>query len=265
MLPIAFGIAAAYTAPATLPARAASVCMSAQVVNAPASATESERLSNEVAAFQAKTAPLLAQLRFDAARDSLARELAAREEAATLASTKSELLALSRSLERGAVEDADGHARVAELVARLERCNAVTRPLDSPLLSGRWQLAYTTSRSILGLDRRSKPVGPILQTLDVPTLTARNDETLRWGSRRFRRLGIRMKRFVEAELQPMSASKVAVQFKRFGVGPLRIPAPAKARGELDTTYLDDTLRISRGDKGNLFVLFRVSADSSRSA
>ena len=28
------------------------------------------------------------------------------------------------------------------------------------------------------------------------------------------------------------------------------------RGELDTTYLDETLRVSRGDKGNLFVLTR---------
>ncbi len=30
------------------------------------------------------------------------------------------------------------------------------------------------------------------------------------------------------------------------------------RGELDTTFLDETLRISRGDKGNLFVLTRDS-------
>jgi hypothetical protein len=31
---------------------------------------------------------------------------------------------------------------------------------------------------------------------------------------------------------------------------------ARCRGELDTTYLDGTLRVSRGDKGNLFVLTR---------
>ena len=31
-------------------------------------------------------------------------------------------------------------------------------------------------------------------------------------------------------------------------------APAAAAGELAVTYLDEDLRISRGDKGNLFVL-----------
>jgi len=40
---------------------------------------------------------------------------------------------------------------------------------------------------------------------------------------------------------------------------LRVPAPASARGVLETTFLDDSLRVSRGDKGNLFVLVRVGA------
>lgn len=40
---------------------------------------------------------------------------------------------------------------------------------------------------------------------------------------------------------------------------LQIPvkAPNTARGELETTYLDEDLRISRGDKGNLFILKMV--------
>jgi hypothetical protein len=33
-----------------------------------------------------------------------------------------------------------------------------------------------------------------------------------------------------------------------------VTAPASARGELEITYLDEDLRISRGNKGNLFVL-----------
>ena len=56
---------------------------------------------------------------------------------------------------------------------------------------------------------------------------------------------------------PMSASKVAVRFRKFGLGPLRVKAPSSATGELDTTYLDETLRVSRGDKGSLFVLERA--------
>ena len=101
-----------------------------------------------------------------------------------------------------------------------------------------------------------KPIGPIYQTLDTSNLRARNDETVRLSFRRVPWLAFRFKRFVEADLEPLTPSKVKVQFTRFGIGPLRIPAPKRARGELDTTYLDDTLRISRGDKGNLFILFR---------
>ncbi|XVF00724.1 hypothetical protein REPUB_Repub04eG0026100 [Reevesia pubescens] len=36
-----------------------------------------------------------------------------------------------------------------------------------------------------------------------------------------------------------------------------IEAPGRARGELEITYLDEELRISRGDKGNLFILKMV--------
>lgn len=62
---------------------------------------------------------------------------------------------------------------------------------------------------------------------------------------------------VRAELSPTSASAVDVQFIEFKVGPLKIKAPETARGALDTTYLDEDLRVSRGDKGNLFVLVKA--------
>lgn len=46
-----------------------------------------------------------------------------------------------------------------------------------------------------------------------------------------------------------------VQFKEFKIlGLIPVKAPASAAGELDITYLDDELRISRGNRNNLFVL-----------
>lgn len=51
------------------------------------------------------------------------------------------------------------------------------------------------------------------------------------------------------------AVSACVQFKEFKLlGLLPVKAPASAAGELEITYLDDDLRISRGNRGNLFVL-----------
>eukprot|EP00955_Chlamydomonas_euryale_P089840 364496-Chlamydomonas_euryale.AAC.24 len=60
---------------------------------------------------------------------------------------------------------------------------------------------------------------------------------------------------VSAQLEPVNEKKVKVQFKEFKIlGVIPVKAPETARGELTITYLDDDLRVSRGDKGNLFVL-----------
>ena len=151
--------------------------------------------------------------------------------------------------------DTERRAAVLECIEEVEALNPTPRPLATPeLLSGCWQLVYTTSDSILGTARQ-RPFKPdytrILQSINAEKLAAKNEEWV---------LGGLLKNQVRAELTPRDDGKtVDVQFKRFGIGWLRVPAPASARGVLETTFLDDSLRISRGDKGNLFCLVRVGA------
>lgn len=158
------------------------------------------------------------------------------------------MLEALKGLGRGADASQEDKARVEKLASALERENP-TSPKDvlGPRLSAKWKLEYTTSNSILGTSRPPflRPFGPIYQTIDAESLRARNQETAPFFNA------------VEADLTPISKTKVAVQFKTFYLlGLIPVQAPPSARGTLDVTYLDEDLRVSRGDKGNLFILSR---------
>lgn len=161
---------------------------------------------------------------------------------------KAELLDLIRPVQRGVIATDDDKAAIDKAACQLEKLNPTPNCLTSELLNGKWELLYTTSESILKSKNPPflRPWGAIYQLLDNTTLTARNVETAPFFNQVF------------AELTPKSKNAVVVQFKQFKLfGLVPITAPPTARGELTITYLDDDLRVSRGDKGNLFVLRMV--------
>ena len=204
---------------------------------------------------------------------------------------KQELLSVVEASQRGA--DESQNDRMGTLFAELEGLNPTTEPLTSGELKGDWELLWTTSASILGLGRppffRPAQDQPILQYLDPAGGVARNLEFTPLGPNR-----------VDAEILPLGPEQreafvsrlddfllfkqgaeespggtylprveglekttVGVRFKVFTLfGLLPIQAPASATGILQVTYLDDELRLSRGDRGNLFVLRKVSSDMS---
>lgn len=84
------------------------------------------------------------------------------------------------------------------------------------------------------------------QAINADTLRAQNMESWPFFNQ------------VTADLTPLNAKKVAVKFDCFRIaGLIPVKAPGRARGELEITYLDEDLRVSRGDKGNLFILKMV--------
>lgn len=110
----------------------------------------------------------------------------------------------------------------------------------------------TTSNSIAG---KTKPKllqteTPPEQMIDVENGKALNAQYV---------LGVRNS--VQADITPMTNNKVKVLFKVFSVGPISFKADGERfKGELSVTYLDDDMRISRGDQGNAFVLLRESVE-----
>ncbi|KAM7470381.1 hypothetical protein LguiA_008564 [Lonicera macranthoides] len=157
---------------------------------------------------------------------------------------KEELLEAIAPLDRGAEATPEDQERVDRIARKLEAVNPTKEPLKSDLLNGKWELIYTTSKSILQIERpkilRSRAN---FQAINADTLRAQNMESFPFFNQ------------VTADLTPLNAKKVAVKFDYFKIGGLiPIKAPGRARGELEITYLDEELRVSRGDKGNLFIL-----------
>ncbi|KAK4341290.1 hypothetical protein RND71_039791 [Anisodus tanguticus] len=160
---------------------------------------------------------------------------------------KQELLEAIAPLDRGAEATPQDQEIIDQIARKLEVCNPTKEPLKSSLLNGKWELIYTTSKSILQTQRPKILRSRVnYQAINVDTLRTQNME----GSPFFNQ--------VTADLTPLNARKVVVKFDYFKIaGLIPIKAPGRARGELEITYLDEELRVSRGDLGNLFILKMV--------
>ncbi|KAL1557783.1 putative plastid-lipid-associated protein 4, chloroplastic [Salvia divinorum] len=157
---------------------------------------------------------------------------------------KLELLEAIEPLDRGAEATPEDQQLIDQIARKLEAANPTKEPLKSDLLNGKWELIYTTSQSILQTTRpkllRSRRN---FQAINADILRAQNMESAPFFNQ------------VTADLTPLNPKKVAVKFDYFKIGGLiPVKAPETAVGELEITYLDQELRVSRGDKGNLFVL-----------
>ena len=82
-------------------------------------------------------------------------------------STVLQLLEAIKPTKRGLAASNEDKQKIEELARALERSNPTPNPLASELLSGQWELQYTTSDSILGTNKPPflRPGGPIYQVI----------------------------------------------------------------------------------------------------
>jgi PAP_fibrillin len=202
-------------------------------------------------------------------------------------SGKAELLTLLTNKNLGIAATPDQKATIGLAIAQLEASNPTLRPLEATtMLEGDWQLLYTTSRELLGLDRIPFiNVGAIYQCIRTADAKIYNIAEV---------VGIPFLAgiiSVVADFKPLSERRVEVQFTRAIWGAQRFidyespdrfireiesgakfkaidfPIPARTKpnadgtpaqnGWLDVTYLDDDLRVGRGSQDSVFVLKRV--------
>lgn len=190
-------------------------------------------------------------------------------------SKKADLLRAIAGKNRGLLTQELDRVAILDLIAQLEDLNPTPHPTQAPdLLNGDWRLLYTTSRELLGLGRWPiVQLGQIYQCIRTTPQTVYNFAEL---------VGIPFLEglvCVSAHFEVLSERRVAVKFARSLIGLQRLfdyQSPAAMinkieagekftaidlnleerdrEGWIDITYLDETLRINRGNEGSVFVL-----------
>ena len=188
---------------------------------------------------------------------------------------KAALLEAIAGKNRGLIASNTDKQAILAAIAQIEDRNPTPRPVEATdLLNGDWRLLYTSSRGLLGLDQLPLiKLGQIYQCIRAAESKVYNIAEL-YGFPFAE--GIVS---VSARFTPVSERRVQVQFNRSIIGLQRFlsyrnPAefieeietgkkftaldfnlnPEQQQGWLDITYLDEDLRIGRGNEGSVFVL-----------
>ncbi len=187
---------------------------------------------------------------------------------------KSELLNAIAGTNRGLSATDSQKQAILATIAQLEDRNPTPRPVEAAtLLEGDWRLLYTTSRGILGINQFPLiNLGQVYQCIRVKQAKLYNIAEV---------AGLPLAEgivSVSARFEPVSERRVDVSFERSILGLQRfigyqspsafiqqIEAGQKfaaidftinrdQSGWLDITYLDENLRVGRGNEGSVFVL-----------
>jgi len=188
---------------------------------------------------------------------------------------KAELLEAIAGKNRGLLATEIDKVRVLSILEQLEDRTPTPKPVEAlELLEGDWRLLYTTSRGILGLERFPFfQLGQVYQCIRTQKASVYNIAEI-IGIPLFESLVS-----VAATFEPLSERRVNVKFERSILGlkgflgynspsdfirkietgkkfmPLDFSIENREqKGWLDITYLDENLRVGRGNEGNVFIL-----------
>jgi PAP_fibrillin len=192
-------------------------------------------------------------------------------------SKKAELLEAIAPQNRGLLANETDKVKILSAIQRVEDSNPTPEPLERrDLLEGNWRLLYTSSRDLLGLDRI-----PLLKLGQIYQCVRMAEGKIYNIAEIFGLPWLEAVVSVVASIEPISESRVSVNFERSIVGLQKLLAydnPSKYVEQIETgkkfppldfgidnrdrkawleiTYLDEDLRIGRGNEGNVFVLSR---------
>ena len=191
---------------------------------------------------------------------------------------KTELLEAIAPHNRGLLASEMDKVKILSAIQQLEDMNPSPKPLDRrEFLEVNWRLLYTNSKDLLGFDRIPLlKLGQIYQCVRVTEAKIYNIAEI---------LGLPFMESlisVVASFEPVSDRRINVNFQRSIIGLQRLlgyQTPSNyiqqiesgkkfppldfgidnrdRKAWLDITYLDEDMRIGRGNEGNVFVLSKT--------
>ncbi|MEB3267821.1 MAG: PAP/fibrillin family protein [Leptolyngbya sp.] len=190
---------------------------------------------------------------------------------------KSELLEVIAPTNRGILASKLDRQAIQIAIARLEDRNPTPEPLAATdLLAGNWQLLYTTSDELLGIDRfplyrlgqvyqcirpTTGRIYNIAEVMGPPLLGGLVSVAARFEAVSQRRVNVFFERAVFGlqrslgYLQPNQFIQALGDRAKFPLWQgIDFTINRDQPGWLEVTYLDEDLRIGRGNQGSLFVL-----------
>ncbi len=189
---------------------------------------------------------------------------------------KTKLLEAIAGKNRGLLVTNTDKINILTAVERLEDHNPNPHPLENAtsLLEGNWRLLYTSSRSILGLDRIPLiQLGQIYQyvrILDgkiyniaeisgIPLLEGVVSVSARFEIVSDRRLNVKFERSIIGLQRAIGYQSVSQFIQDIEIGEKFLAVDfnlenRETSGWLEITYLDEDLRIGRGNEGSIFIL-----------
>ena len=190
-------------------------------------------------------------------------------------SKKAELLEAIAGKNRGLLADEIDNVRVLSAIQQLEDHNPTPQPIAAKdLLEGDWRLLYTTSKGILGLDRfpmfklgqiyqcvrtAEAKVYNIAEVIGIPFLEGIVSVGARFEPVSDRRINVIFERSIVGLQRIFNYKSPSSFIKQIESGKKFLPIDFKIenreqKGWLEITYLDEDMRVGRGNEGNVFVL-----------
>ncbi len=188
---------------------------------------------------------------------------------------KSKLLETIAGKNRGLLATEMDRVRVLSAIEQLEDHNPNPTPIKTPeLLEGNWRLLYTTSKGILGLDRfpmfqlgqiyqcirtEEAKLYNIAEIVGIPFLEGIVSVAARFEATSEKRVQVKFERYIGGLQRVLGYQFPNKLIKEMERGKKFFPLDfsienREQQGWLDITYLDEDLRVGRGNEGSVFVL-----------